>query len=149
MFDLHSNPEALAAEIAALSCEVVLPESLKADFPKRGPVLTSYEDKRRYPRFYLRGPEHKALLHCRPNLAAWDRRIAVWPVYTVTVSRGGVSFLHVEQLFPGERAQCVLSGLTVRVVDVRWCRRLGPKCYEAGARFLEKLSVEELRSLLR
>ena len=148
MFETREKPETAARDLAEVPCRVVLPDWLRAEFPKRGAVLTSYEEARQYPRYFLRGYEHTAVLRCLPSLKGLHRTVDEWAVYTVTLSRGGASFLHFEQLFPGERAQFLVPEKLDRTIEVKWCRRLGPQCYEAGAQFLERLSVQEFRAMI-
>ena len=151
MLEVSRYEEALGARMAAVPCPVVLPEWLLADFPKRGMAPTEYHEARRYPRYHLRGHNEKALLQCLPTLPtlpALTRPPVVWPVYTLNVSRGGLGFLHFEQLFPGEWTRFMLPGKITRLAEVVWCRRLGSRCYAVGARWLEKLSIQEMRGIV-
>ena len=148
MLDVGGYAVTLDAGSAAAACPVVLPDWLRANFTKRGMAPTGCNEARRYPRYHLRGHEETASLHCLPTLPAVARLPAVWPVYMLNISRGGVGFLHFEQLFPSEQARLVLPGGVERLVQVVRCRRLGSKCYAIGARLPEELSVAEMRRIV-
>ena len=58
-------------------------------------------------------------------------------VLTRDISRGGMSILHKQQLFPGQKIDVVLNDGQQRRLEVIWCRRLGVGCYSAGCRFVK------------
>jgi hypothetical protein len=148
MLDQGHHENSTLETIAALPCEVVLPDFLRVDFERRGFATTSHAERRRYPRYRLQGHAHRAALRYAPSLPALKRPPMVAGVFTTNISRGGVGFLHSEQMYPQERAEFVLPTGVGRVIEVAWCRRLGPRCFEVGARFLEDLSVPEVRTII-
>jgi hypothetical protein len=104
-----------------LGCEVVLPEPLEAFLSPKGPLPAEFVDQRRYRRFHYR---LKAILTRNGRHAA---------VYTKNIARGGLCFLHCEQLFPLEEVSLFLpTGDKVRLI-VRRCRRQRENCFECGA----------------
>ncbi len=67
-----------------------------------------------------------------PNL----RRSDQWrKVFAKDVSRAGFSFLHCEQLFPGEQLELVVDESHRYVGRVRRCRKVGPRCFVVGLQF--------------
>jgi len=148
MLDQSNNENEMLKAMAFLPCDVVLPDFLRDDFERRGFATTSRDEDRRHARYHLRGHAHRAAMRYSSSLPALERPPTVAAVMTTTVSRGGVGYLHSEQMYPGERAQFVLPNGSGRVIEVSWCRRLGPRCFEVGARFLEDLSVAEVRTII-
>jgi hypothetical protein len=66
-----------------------------------------------------------------PNLQRSDE----WhKVYARDISREGISFLHSEQLFPGEKVQISLKDKRQYIAVVRRGRRIAKKCYLVGVR---------------
>jgi len=109
-----------------------MPEPADDFYSKSGPVPTTADDVRRYPRFYYRA-RVEAVIY---PLAAGQQ---VEPIrcYLLArdLSRGGINLLHSEQLFPGQRIDVTLSKSEPRSVEVVWCRRLANRCYSLGCRF--------------
>jgi hypothetical protein len=106
-----------------LGCQVQLPEEWGDFFEHRGLAPIEYDDRRAYARLHLRG---KAVLRYASTYYA---------VYTRDVSRGGVAFYFMQQLFPGERARIWLASGLSHDVEIARCRRHEATCYECGARF--------------
>jgi hypothetical protein len=108
-----------------LGCQVRLPEPIEQFLAPRGPLPTEYVDRRRHRRFDYR---QRAILTRQGQHAA---------VYTKNISRGGVSFLHAEQLYPREEVALALPfGCRVRLT-IRRCRRQQAYCFECGAEICE------------
>jgi hypothetical protein len=68
------------------------------------------------------------------TLPAIERGQQVHCVLTKDISRGGLSFLHTEQLFPEERIKLWLPIGKHDALIVR-CQRGNENCYEIGAVF--------------
>ena len=107
-------------------------ESIDDFFDKTGPLPPTFDDARRFPRFYYRscaeiavhpfcGRQATAAVHCF--------------VLTRDLSRSGLSLLHNEQLFPSQRIDLILNGAPPRTAEVVWCRRMGDQRYAVGCRF--------------
>ena len=106
-----------------------------------GPLPTSFDDARRFPRFYYRA-RIEATIHPPaddPQLTA--TRCAM---LTRDLSRGGINLLHCDELFPGQKIEIVLNGAR-RWVEVMWCRRLANRCFSAGCRFVTSEGAPEVK----
>ena len=136
MSQSNDRTPGIAEAVSQLKCEIELPSSWKDYFGRRGQLPTCMGDKRRFPRSYFRGA---AALHYRQSFPALPRRDLWYRVFTKDVSRGGISFLHGEQLFPGEQMTVVLSDGRSRPVEVVRCRRIEDRCFEIGAKFIAGL----------
>jgi len=141
----HQN-ETLGAKIAALRCDVVLPALLQNGFEKFGLLDTTGSEARRFPRFRIRGLQRRAGLLLRPSLPDLPREETWRGVYTTTLSRNGLGFLHTEQLFPCEQLQVLLPCGHAGLVEIAWCRRLAQRCFEVGARFTQELTAPQIRA---
>jgi hypothetical protein len=108
-------------------------ESDKEFFGKAGGVPTSWDEGRRFPRFYYRA-YLQATIHPLRRTGGEPERCTI---LTRDLSRGGMSFLHVGQLFPGQRLDVVLNDGVERSLEVLWCRRLRERCYLGGSRFVK------------
>ena len=107
-------------------------ESMDDFFDRTGPIPASFDDVRRFPRFFFRSCA-EAVVHPlakRPGAAPLQKF-----VLTCDLSRTGLRLLHNEQLFPGQRIDMVLNGQPPRPTEVVWCRRLAPGRYSIGCRF--------------
>jgi len=112
-------------------------ESLDDFFAKEGAVPTSFNEGRRFPRFYFRTCA-EAIIH-----PLFDRQAATPTqcfVLTCDLSRSGLSLLHSKQLFPGQRVDVILNGEPPRLLEVVWCRRLADLRYAVGCRFRKPAS---------
>ena len=58
-------------------------------------------------------------------------------VYTKDASPKGIAFLSPVQIFPAERIRLLLNRYQPIDLELRRCRRLGPKCYECGTVFAD------------
>lgn len=108
-------------------------ESAEDFFSKSGPLPPSFDDDRRYPRFYFRTCAEATIY---PIGRKDDPTAGSFFVVTCDLSRAGVSLLHSAQLFPGQRIDLVLNGEPPRQVRVIWCRRWEDGRYLAGCRFV-------------
>jgi hypothetical protein len=109
-------------------------EEAAADFfAKSGPLPPSFDDVRRHPRFYFRTCAEVTI---RP-LGKQKAPPAQCFVLTRDLSRSGLSLLHCEQLFPGQRIDVTLNGQPPRAVEVVWCYRQAKKTFVVGCRFLK------------
>jgi len=107
-------------------------ESMDDFFDRTGPIPASYDDVRRFPRFYFRSCA-EAVIHPlakRPGATPAEKF-----VLTCDISRTGLRLLHNEQLFPGQRLDVVLNGQPAKQTEVVWCKRLAPGRYAVGCRF--------------
>jgi hypothetical protein len=102
-------------------------------YSPQGPLPTAWGELRRFPRFYYR-TQVAATIHPLPGMN--DAAPRPRTLLTRDVSRGGIDVLHVDQLFPSQRIDLTLPDGQRRSVEVVWCRRLAPRCWSAGCRFI-------------
>jgi hypothetical protein len=107
-------------------------ETIDDFFAKEGPMPTSFEEARRFPRFYFRTCA-EAIIY--PLFSREAPTPAQCFVLTCDLSRSGLSLLHNKQLFPGQRIDIILNGEPPRLLEVVWCRRLADQRYAIGCRF--------------
>lgn len=135
-----SNQPDVRQLISNLPCRVRLPENPEVFFARRGPLVSRYDDQRRFPRFFLRT---EAALVVRACLPACPRSGDVYRIYVKDISRSSVAFLYHEQLFPRERADLLLSDGKLRPLQIVRCRRLQEECYEVVGHFITLLNENE------
>lgn len=102
---------------------VQLPESWEDFVAQRGPTSAHMDDKRRFPRYHLRG---RAVLELEGVYLA---------VYAKDLSRSGLAFYCEKQLFPCQEVGIWLGSGPRGVVKITRCRRVQERCYECGAEF--------------
>jgi hypothetical protein len=108
-------------------------ESDNEFFQMSGPMPTAWDEHRRHPRFYFRSCA-EAFIH--PLRGQLDPNAPPCFLVTRDLSRGGVSLIHTEQLFPGQRLDLILNGEPPRASEVVWCRRWGNDRFAVGCRFV-------------
>ena len=111
--------------LAQLPCSVELPEEWRDYFEHNGMIPADFNDRRQFPRFYIRG---KAILKIGDEIAC---------VYTKDVSRNSIAFIHHEQLFPKQRPTLLLPNGMQRTAVIIRCQRIQRKCFECAARFCD------------
>jgi hypothetical protein len=121
--------------VGPIECKIELPSSWSDFFDRRGRLRGALEDKRRFPRIYLRA---SAAVQYRQSFPALPRPETWHKVYTKDVSRTGLGFLHSEPLYPMEQLCLVLPDGCCRRIEVVRCRRIGPRCFEIGAVFIKE-----------
>lgn len=132
MLDIAGQSESIADAIDRLPTEIVLPDSWKDFFDERGALPTVQHERRQFVRFRLRTIAAMRNMNEMPNII----RSKEWrKVFAKDVSRAGFSFLHSEQLFPGESIELVIDDSHRYVGRVRRCRKVSPKCYVVGMQF--------------
>ena len=138
----------LADIVGQLECSIELPSQWGDFFESSGMLPAGPRDQRRYPRANLRV---RAALQYRQTALTLPRSPGWHQVYLKDISRGGVGFVHSEQLYPLERMHMVLPGeKTAKVlrhrieciVEVMRCMRVQERCYVVGARFVPDVGGE-------
>jgi hypothetical protein len=109
-------------------------ESVDDFWDKAGPMPTGPSDVRRFPRFYFRSCAEAMIYSLDRNNPSPAHHFLA----TSNLSRGGVSLLHKDQLYPGQRLDVILNGEPARTTEVVWCRRLAAARYVVGCRFIVK-----------
>lgn len=112
------------------------PESIEEYFNKSGPLPISFDDVRRFPRFYFRSVA-EATIH---PIGKKQEPLQCF-LLTRDLSRSGLSLLHNAQLFPQQRLEITLDGQAPRPIVVVWCKRQSPGSYLVGCKFV----ADELR----
>ena len=125
--------QTLEEALSMLDCGIVIPPEWFGDTEKRGPLPGTTHEMRRFSRFYY---QTRAILHSSQSLPALPRPEQKYIVYTKNLSRQGVAFLHVEQLFPGEKLCIWLPGGALKEMMVIRCVKRNDRCYQVGACFL-------------
>jgi hypothetical protein len=69
-----------------------------------------------------------AALEIKTTLPAIVRQPTVRAIYTRDISRGSISFLHTEQLYPGEECRLWLTDRRIDVTIAR-CSKVNSQCY--------------------
>ena len=115
------------------NCDSAAAVEHEFSLPVETPADEGHED-RRFPRFSFRSCLH-ATVYPPPGNPEQEPRHC--QVLTRDLSRGGMSLLHKEQLFPQQTIDVVLQDGLVRRLEVMWCRRMGAGCYSAGCRFVK------------
>ena len=121
--------ECLSKLLESCEQELVIPTRLRESLAKRGPTPPAPNDLRKYVRYHFNG---LGILEVSQTFPSIQREHRIARVVTRNVSRGGIAFLHSEQLFPGERATLWLPSGKFGYVVVR-CIAHHPRCYEIGA----------------
>ena len=113
--------------------DVRLIESDQEFFSKKGLLPTHWDEVRKFPRFYLRSRSEAVIypLKSQPTTEPKACKVA-----TSDVSRGGMSLLLPQQVFPGQRMEVIFTSGDIRTLKVVWCRRIGDRCYSAGTQFV-------------
>lgn len=109
-----------------------IPEEHRARLEQQPSVTAFPGDKRRFQRAKF---HQSAVFVYGGGLPAFPRKAECHLIQFVDLCRGGVGFLHCEQLYPGETMQIMVATGSVYSVEIMNCRRIGARCYHVGARF--------------
>lgn len=139
MLDYDNSFDAALNVLVRQENAVEIPVEQDDFFNRTGALPLTFDDQRQFRRSYFR---KRAILQHGGELAR---------IYTLDLSRGGLAFLHVKQLFPLDQVSVWLESLLCLRVEVARCRRIEDCCFECGARLLSKRTVEseELVNLMR
>ena len=136
MLEFRDQEQTLVSAVGPLKCDVTLPSSFEDNARQTGQLPGAYSERRRHPRFNCGGC---AALKYRQTFPALSRPDGWYKVFTKDLSRGGLSFLHSDPLFPRERVQIVLPRQGARIIEVVSCIRVQDRCFRVGARFVEQV----------
>jgi hypothetical protein len=125
------NQQKLNLRLAQTPCGVEAPRALQERLARRGAQRTAGDERRHFTRFAFLT---KTLLEVSTTIRAIPRQPEVFAVLTTDLSRDGVAFLHVSQLFPGEVVSLWLHTGTLACRVMR-CLKHNSNCYEIGAAF--------------
>lgn len=132
---LGSNyKEQLERLMREVAWEIELPVTMGRFFQETGPSNGIKDDERRAARLLVRT---KCLVVPELPLPAFPRTETPLGVYMADISRHGLGFLASEPFFPEEEIRLILPTFWLRAVVAR-SRRMGPKCYQVGARLTSR-----------
>jgi hypothetical protein len=124
-------------------CEVidrlVVPEEYQRLLQREGVLPAFAGDLRRFPRRCMNVDGQMCYGSGTLTLPSSGERHCI---KIVDLARGGVGFLHSDQIFPGEQVTVIFPNAKSLNVEVRWCRRLSDQCYQVGGRFTGASSPE-------
>lgn len=129
----QTEVEAFSRAVKQLKFRVQLTSGLKQSLQRKGPVPTVDNDKRQFVRFYCSA---RGILYCRQSLPAIFRATSEYLVLVTNLSRGGLCFVHQDQLFPRERLSVWVESKRKLDIEITRCRMINEKCYEVGAKFV-------------
>lgn len=124
-----------------LRCDLPL-DGLPCRPADNAPAVPTENDQRRFRRQRV---FCAAALRLAPTLQALPRAVEWHKIVVRDVGRGGVGFLHSQQLYPSERLQMVFPDLRTHYIEVVRCRKLGDHCFEVGAQFVKSLDARNSR----
>jgi hypothetical protein len=132
---LGSNySEVLQSLMQQVRWSIQLPPHMERFFQESGPVATLPGDERRAARLMVRT---RCILIPESPLPAFPRSAEPAAVYTSDLSRNGLGFIAPQQYYPEEEIRLILPTMWLRGSIAR-SRRLGPHCFQIGARLLSK-----------
>lgn len=131
------DSEQLERLLDSLPYRVAMPPDMADFFTKTGTLPTVPSDFRRFGRRRLR---QEAVCEVTTTLPAIERECGYHRVYLRDISRGGISFLHSEQLFPLEQVVLWTHAGKLRSLVCR-CVKKSDNAYEVGAKFAETIVV--------
>lgn len=113
-----------------------LPEEWGDYFGERGECGAFPGDQRQYQRLKARA---YGLLWFEGTLKSVPRDLTPTPmgIYTRDFSQRGCGLLSAVQIYPDETLRIVLATFWM-TVKTACCRRVGPQCYEVGARLIRQ-----------
>lgn len=123
--------ECLMREVA---WKIELPATMSRFFQETGLSNGIEDDQRRAARLLIRT---KCLVIPESPLPAFPRSEMPVGVYMADISRHGLGFLAAEPFLPEEEIRLILPTFWLRAVVAR-SRRLGPNCYQVGARLASR-----------
>ena len=121
-------PRRLAELMAAAPCAIDPPDDWADIQSRRGAQQSRIDERRRFVRFWF---PSRCLLELDQSIPAVPRTRQIHQAWTRDVSRGGISFLHSEQLYPGERLRLWLTSGRLDCI-VHRCERHNLQCWEIG-----------------
>ena len=133
MSDPNHSATGVKPNIEELPCFVRLPEACLERYLSETNAVN--DDQRRFPRMACGSSTAKVALEYQSTLPSRPRDEHTCAVYPVSISRGGLAFLHSEALYPCEKFRIQFPDGRSCEIEVARCRRVGDRCFEVGARF--------------
>lgn len=113
--------------------DFAIPPRVREDLQRKGTGAAMHNDNRESPRFRTNGP---AILTWISSPPAVDKSHPTSQVIVRDISKTGVGILTSTQWFPEQvgKLEFAVGEMTVKVMR---SRRIGPRCFEVGARIIK------------
>jgi hypothetical protein len=121
--------ELLSRLLETCECDLAVPSEWEDRLARRGVIDAIQDDRRKHIRHRF---TRRAVLEYDQTFSSITRERTLAQIVTSNVSRNGISFLHSEQLFPGERISLWLP-IGLRTYVVQRCVEHSDNCFEVGA----------------
>jgi hypothetical protein len=135
VLDQVSETAPLKELLSTCACRLLISDAAHRLLKGQAIGSESAANSRRFPRYAMQG---WGALEYRSTFPSLARAPEMHAVLLVNLSRGGLAFLHSEQLYPHEQLKVTLPDGTSRSVSVTRCQWLGPSCFMAGGEFRGK-----------
>lgn len=124
--------ESFEEQLRQIPIDFVMPPRVREELQRKGLGTAIHDDNRESPRFRTNGP---ALFYWESSPPVFENPHATRQVIVRDLSRTGVGILTSCQWFPEELGKLQFA-IGEMVVKVMRARRLGPRCFEIGARII-------------
>ena len=118
---------------------IQLPTEWQNFFTEEESILPRPEERRQFVRRHAR---MKAALVVKSTLTQPDRSNVIHCIYCRDLSRGGLSFIHAQELYPGDDVAIRLPTCWINLTVV-YCKRQNDRCYVVGGSFTSGLHRPE------
>ena len=124
--------ESFEEQLKQIPLDFILPPRVREDLQRKGIGAAMHDDNRESPRFRTNGP---AIFTWDSSPAAINNPRVARQVIVRDLSKTGIGILTSCQWFPQEvgKLQFAIGDMVVKVMRAR---RLGPRCFEIGARII-------------
>jgi hypothetical protein len=124
--------ESFEEQLKQIPLDFILPPRVREDLQRKGIGAAMHDDNRESPRFRTNGP---AIFTWDSSPAAINNSRVARQVIVRDLSKTGIGILTSCQWFPQEvgKLQFAIGDMVVKVMRAR---RLGPRCFEIGARII-------------
>jgi hypothetical protein len=131
--------ESFEEQLRQLPLDFILPPRVREDLQRKGIGTAMHDDNRDSPRFRTNGPS--VLTWDSSPVGITNPKIAR-QVIVRDLSKTGIAILTSCQWFPEEvgKLQFAIGDMVVKVMRAR---RLGPRCFEIGARIIRYTRYQE------
>ncbi|MFO0014727.1 MAG: hypothetical protein ACK553_18480 [Planctomycetota bacterium] len=124
--------ESFEEKLREIPLDFIMPARVREELQRKGVGTAMHDDNRESPRFRTNGP---AIFSWESSPPAFDHPHPTRQVIVRDLSRTGVGILTSTQWFPEESGKLEFA-IGSMIVKVMRARRLGPRCFEIGARII-------------
>jgi len=127
-----TTKESFEEQLKQIPLDFVLPPRVREDLQRKGIGAAMHDDNRESPRFRTNGP---AIFTWDSSPAGINNPRVARQVIVRDLSKRGIGILTSCQWFPEEvgKLQFAIGDMVVKIMRAR---RLGPRCFEIGARII-------------